>query len=260
MSRYSDRERYFSELAETSSRFYIPFVRRFASIGPGTTVLEIGCGEGGNLAPFASEGCEVYGVDISAGKIDNARKFFSDRGLKGEFVCCNFLTESLPFEKADIVIVKDVIEHIEPGDKPIFMSGIRSCMKPGAIVFMGFPAWQMPFGGHQQICRSRVCSHLPWTHLLPAGLYRRYLKLFREDPGQIKELMSIKRSRMSVEGFEKLCRRSGFRTKERDLWLINPHYKVKFGLRPVRMPGFLAAIPWLRDFMATSCHYILQAD
>ena len=61
-SRYQDRKRYFDELAETSGSFYIDYVRKFISLGPGTRVLEIGCGEGGNLLPFAQAGCEVTGV------------------------------------------------------------------------------------------------------------------------------------------------------------------------------------------------------
>ena len=74
-SRYQDRKRYFDELAETSGSFYLDYVRKFISIGPGTRVLEIGCGEGGNLLPFAQAGCEVTGVDLAEGKIENARRW-----------------------------------------------------------------------------------------------------------------------------------------------------------------------------------------
>ena len=40
-------------------------------------VLEVGCGEGGNLLPFAKAGCRVMGVDIDAMRIEQARAFFA---------------------------------------------------------------------------------------------------------------------------------------------------------------------------------------
>ena len=32
-------------------------------------ILEIGCGDGGNLLPFTELGCNTTGVDLSAGRI-----------------------------------------------------------------------------------------------------------------------------------------------------------------------------------------------
>lgn len=38
-------------------------------------VLEIGCGDGGNLLPFAELGCNTTGVDLSTGRIKDAILF-----------------------------------------------------------------------------------------------------------------------------------------------------------------------------------------
>ena len=75
-NRYIDRERYFNELAETSAGYYIDYIKRFKGIDKNSRIMEIGCGEGGNLLPFAKMGCFVAGLDLAPGKIDNARKFF----------------------------------------------------------------------------------------------------------------------------------------------------------------------------------------
>ena len=123
---------------------------------------------------------------------------------------------------------------------------------------MSFPAWQMPFGGHQQICRSRIISHLPFVHLFPKTFFRLLLKASGEDDACIEELMSIKRTKTSIELFEQLLKTIGkFIITDRTLWLINPHYETKFGLHPLQLPKCLAIIPYVRNFITTSCFYVL---
>jgi len=123
---------------------------------------------------------------------------------------------------------------------------------------MSFSAWQMPFGGHQQICRSKVVSHLPFIHLLPNALYRSLLKMVGEDRACIDELMSIKETRTPIELFERITRETGtLRITDCTLWLINPHYETKFGLRPRKLSLWMSRIPYVRNFFTTSCFYIL---
>ena len=69
--------------------------------------------------------------------------------------------------------------------------------------------------------------------------------------------MDIRRSRMTVERFEKLCRAHGFAVLDRTLWLINPHYKAKFGLHPVKLKLGMDRIPYLRNWFSTSCWYVV---
>lgn len=257
-SRYIDRERYFNELAQTSQEFYIDYIRSFKTIDSNSRILEIGCGEGGNLLPFAQYGCQVTGLDLAPNKIANAKSFFENRGERGEFRCSNFLTDSSPTEdeRYDVIIIHDVIEHIEPEVKTEFFERAQLYLKPDGIIFFGFPAWQMPFGGHQQICHSSFCK-LPFIHLLPAPVYKIWLRTFKEDRFRIDELLSIKRSKMTPEKFEKLSIEAGYEIKERTLWLISPHYKAKFGLKPRKLAWGLRALPYIRNFFTTSCFYII---
>lgn len=258
-NRYIDRERYFNELAETSAGYYIDYIKRFKDIDKNSRIMEIGCGEGGNLLPFAKMGCFVAGLDLAPGKIDNARKFFAANGADGVFSCADFLKTN-PFEgedKFDVILIHDVIEHIEPEGKDAFFARLRFYLKQDGIVFFGFPAWQMPFGGHQQICRSKMCSKVPFYHVLPACIYKGWLMMFGEDKAKIDELMSIKRSRMSPEKFEMLCTRHDYKIIDRTFWFISPHYKAKFHLRPRLLWNWLGHIPYLRNWFTTSCFYII---
>ena len=67
-NRYIDRERYFNELAETSAGYYIDYIKRFKDIDKNSRIMEIGCGEGGNLvgAPLAGRVLLVIALTASS--------------------------------------------------------------------------------------------------------------------------------------------------------------------------------------------------
>lgn len=254
--RHKNRTLYFHELAKTSRKYFIPYIGRYKQLGKNRRILEIGCGDGGNLLPFAQMGCYTLGVDIAEGRIADARKFFDSCGAKGEFIASDvFLLKELQ-GSFDIIICHDVIEHI--GDKQRFLSLLPQFLAKDGIIFMSFPAWQMPFGGHQQICRNKIVSHLPFIHLLPTPFYRLLLKASGEDDFCINELMSIKETRTPIKLFEQTLKDIGtLLVKDRTLWFINPHYETKFGLRPRLLPKWIARLPYVRNFFTTSCFYIL---
>ena len=253
--RHSDRERYFDEQARTTEKYYIPYIRKCCPELP-QEVLEVGCGEGGNLFSFAQLGCSVTGVDIAAGRIAEARKFFAERGAEGTFIASDIFKLTELEHKFSLILVHDVIEHIN--DKAGFLKGLKRYLAPGGVVFMAFPAWQMPFGGHQQISRNKVCSHLPFIHLLPKSLYKTLLKAFGEKDDIVNELMNIKQTRTSIETFERLIKECGMEVEDRVFWFINPHYKQKFNLRPRKLWRSFYNLTYVRNFFTTSCWYLLK--
>ena len=256
--RHLDRKMYFCELADTSREFYLDYLSTHISLNSEVRVLEIGCGEGGNLLPFAELGSEVVGIDISEKRIEQAKSFFKEARQKALFVCDNFITmKPLEADKFDIVLVHDVIEHIQQGDKLEFILNINKFLKKNGIVFFAFPAWQMPFGGHHQICEG-FASKLPFIHILPNVIYRAILKLSGESQSTINELVDIKSCKMEIEKFETLIGKSNFVIKTKESWFINPHYKRKFGLKPRKVNAILAKIPYVRNFYTTSVWYLLK--
>lgn len=253
--RQQNRRLYFLELAQTSRKYFIPYIENHKRIS-GAKVLEIGCGDGGNLLPFSEMGCSTTGVDIDNGRIKDATLFFEEQQAKGDFIASDIFQLEGMEHTFDLIICHDVIEHIE--DKTAFLSKLRSFLQTDGLMFISFPAWQMPFGGHQQICRSRVISHLPFIHLLPNIVYKTLLKWGGENERCISELLFIKKTQMPIELFEQLLRKEQVTIIDRTLFFINPHYETKFGLKPRKLFALIKAIPYLRNFCTTSCFYLLK--
>lgn len=255
--RHSNRQQYFNELAYTSEKYFLPYITDFVDISSPISILEVGCGDGGNLLPLARRGHQVVGVDISQTRINDAISFFKQENADGVFICHDILKLDRYRGHFDLVICHDVIEHIDNKDEMI--RRLQYFMKPGAILFLAFPAWQMPFGGHQQICHNRWLSMLPFFHLLPGRLYKSILRLGGEQSDCINELMSIKSTKITIERFESLIAKTpDLQIVDRRLYLVNPHYEVKFGLKPRSLCRALANIPYLRNFFSTSCFYVLR--
>ena len=251
--RHQDRESYFREQTTTCRNYYIPYIQNHKFIREGMRVLEIGCGEGGNLLPFSQMGCRTLGVDISQIRIKEAIRFFADNNVEGRFIATDiFCLNDMPYS-FDIIICHDVIEHID--DKQELLSLIARFLAPDGLAFISFPAWQMPFGGHQQICSGNIVSHLPFIHLLPLFLYKQVLS--NESDGCIEELLSIRKTRTTIEMFEKTVRSSSLlNIVDKTFYLVNPHYEVKFGMKPRRLHPAIGSIPRLRNFLTSSCFYL----
>ncbi|HUW91936.1 MAG TPA: class I SAM-dependent methyltransferase [Bacteroidales bacterium] len=256
--RHTDREKYFREQALTTGKHVIPFIEKLIPVNEKISVLEIGCGEGGNLLPFLEAGCRrITGIDLSVAKIDNARKLFSSviNGENIEFIAAD-IYDSGSIGRFDLVMMRDVLEHIHDQEK--FIGFVKTFLEPGGILFIAFPPWNNPFGGHQQMCTSRVLSKMPWIHLLPVGIYRRLLRLSGESEAKTEALLEIKETGINLGRFERSIKKEGFLILRKSLWFINPNFEVKFGLRPRLLPRFPRVIPVLRNFLTTTGYYIIS--
>lgn len=260
--RHIDRTLYFKEQIQTTQKYVIPFIENHKTINSNTRILEIGCGECGNLPPFLEQGCEVVGVDISAPQIEKAKDYLA------EYVESKQLTlytediynmngpSGFDIGQFDLIIMRDVIEHIHDQDK--FLGHLKYFLRDSGKVFFGFPPWYMPFGGHQQIIRHKIGSKLPYIHLLPNFLYVGILKLFKLSENGIDALLEIKETGISIERFRRIVKKNNYVMDEEKLYFINPNYETKFGLTPREQCKFIAAIPFLRNFFTTCSYSIIS--
>ncbi len=260
LKHHVDHKIRFDQQVDNSLSYVLPFIEHTKPIGPGVNVLEIGTAEGGVLLPFLQRGCYCVGVDLNPDRIDLANEFLAKEVATGklQFRLQNiyedaFLKEFKGF--FDVVILKDVIEHVPEQEK--FIPYLKNFLKPGGQIFFGFPPWYMPFGGHQQVCRKKWASVLPYYHILPRFLYKGILKLAGEDEPVIRELMEIKDTQITMERFERIAKKSGYKILNKQPYLINPIYKYKFGLQPRKQLAPLMWIPYFRDFVTTCAYYTI---
>ena len=257
--RHKDRKQYFDEQVYTTEKYVIPFVNEFMAITKDMAILEIGCGEGGNMKPFLDMGCQVVGIDLNEGQIENAKVYFSTHpNVANLKLILRDIYKMKPNElgEFDLIIMRDVIEHIPNQEK--FMAYVKQFLKPTGKFFLGFPPWYMPFGGHQQIMNNKYFSKLPYYHLLPMPLYKGVLKMVEKSEKIRNELVEIKETGISIERFRRIVKTENYKIDKEVMYLFNPNYEIKFGLDPKEQIGIVKAIPFFRNFLTTCCYYLIS--
>lgn len=255
---HKDRKEYFNIQVQNAAQYVIPFISQYLPVKEGMRVLEIGCGEAGVLKAFVDKGCFGMGVEFDQPRIDNAISFMPEEYASGriQFVSKD-IYQTDPVQELgglyDIIILKDVIEHIH--DQPRLIGWMKNFLKPGGVIFFGFPPWYMPYGGHQQMCHSWM-RKMPWIHLLPRRIYGWLLRRNKEDAAG---LLEIEETGISIERFEKICRQKDYEIVHKTHYLINPIYQWKFGWKPRKQSGFIKAIPFVRNFFTTCVYYLIKA-
>lgn len=258
---HENRLRYFEDQYRVTADHVIPFVEQSGPIERGARVLEIGCAEAGVLKAFLERGAVTVGVDRNQRRLELGKQFLSDAMQTGTLRLLHQDAQELLEREEfrgyfDLIVLKDVIEHVE--DRPALFSMMEQLLRPGGRVFMAFPPWRMPFGGHQQICRSWFLSRTPYFHLLPTPAYRAVLSAFSEKPARIESLLATKRTGLSSTEFQSLVSSAGYQVLSERMYLLNPMYTYRFGVAPRVQAGWVAARKSLRDFVTSCAYYTLR--
>jgi SAM-dependent methyltransferase len=257
---HQDKIRYFNIQKTVTAEDIIPFIELYYGPVKGKHVIEIGCAEAGVLKAFIDHGNTGVGVELSSSRFDQATTFLASEIAenKAQIINKNIYDIDQPVSEFgrlfDVIVLKDVIEHIPDQEK--FIPKLKEFLAEDGVIFFAYPPWWMPFGGHQQICRHKILRTLPWFHLLPVALYTLILKAFGEQQPTIDELLDIRSTGINIERLYHIIKKNNFSKAGEIMWWINPIYQFKFGLKKRKVLPFLAHIPYLRNFYTTA-HYIL---
>jgi len=258
---HKNRTVYFEHQRLSTQDYIIPFIEKHFRIDETLRVLEIGCGEGGVTKAFVEQGCICTAVELSKNKFEKASQMLDEEIQKKRIELINKNIYDPEFysqfkNKFDLIILKDVIEHII--DQKKLLGYLYTFLRTDGIIFFSFPPWQMPFGGHQQMCKS-ILKKTPWFHLLPTPLYKYTLKIMGESKGVQNGLIANKKTGISIESFESYINQIKYRVVEKKFYLFNPIYKFKFNLKPKEQLQLISLFPYLRNFLTTCVYYLVKA-
>lgn len=204
------------------SKLSVLFGDQFFDEIRGKTVIDFGCGTGGEAVEMAERGARrVIGVEIREAWLTAARRHADERGVADR---CTFMTT--PDQRADIVVSLDSFEHFD--DPAEILRVMESYLAPGGKVIASFgPTWYHPLGGH-------LFSVFPWAHLI---FTERALLQWRKSirPRQTAtRITECGLNKITIRRFEQLVANSPFRFE-------------RFEAKPIRGFRLLATRP-LREF------------
>lgn len=98
--------------------------------------VDLGCGAGNYAVWLAQRGFEVTGMDISKHAIKIARELANKQGVPCRFVVADLLGDMDEYhESFDFAYDWELLHHISPEDRPIYIRNVRDILKPGGIYF-----------------------------------------------------------------------------------------------------------------------------
>lgn len=130
MSTDSYRDFGFSDAAASHMhRHFLPKVMALAgAAGPGTRVLDVGCGNGYSCGEFLKRGCTVVGIDLSEQGIAQARAAHPD-GRFELLAADDRILENLGEAPFDLIVSTEVVEHLY--DPKSYAKGCFAALGPG---------------------------------------------------------------------------------------------------------------------------------
>lgn len=247
---------YWSYQYKLSKDFIVPYLKKNKAFAINSTVIEIGCGEGGVLTALVEAGAEKgLGTDIDPGRLNIGKKIAEIVSHNIEFETHNITTDN-PLElwegTADLVILRDVIEHLD--DTTQSLKNLKKFMKKTGFLYITFPPYQTPFGGHQHITR-KFLGKIPYIHLLPNYLFQRLIS--GGHPYDVAEIKRLQKIRLTPKKFMKAATEAGFEVIKSEYYLIRPVFKVKFGLPTIKLTP-IAFFPLIKTFFSLEAAYILK--
>ena len=245
--------RYWQYEYDTTARYLVPLLREWGISTTGVSLLDVGCGDGGNLCAMVDAGLRCKGFDLEPRRIELAERMKGNRQC--EFTTGDLASEIRPFEneRFDLVFLHDVFEHLERKGEMLSLLG-RYLVSGGQLIIT-FPPYYSAFGAHQQLLKSWL-GRIPFVHLLPGMCGTIIPALPGEASVFIAEIQKLARSKMGISAFEKIVGSSGFSIKTKQLYLISPNH-IRFGLSPAGA-GIIGRMPGVREIIVSGVVYLLS--
>jgi len=138
----------------------VPWLERTRRLA-GTTIVEIGCGEGASTVALAEQGARVIGIDIVPEHLEVAQERVRSTGLEARFECANAAKlANLELGDIDWIIFWASLEHMLHDERLAALSQAWSMLpNRGLLTVIETPNRLWPYDSHT--------SRLPYFSWLP---------------------------------------------------------------------------------------------
>jgi len=207
-----------------AEQYYLPRIKSWGVEIKEKKILDIGCGDGGFTSAFGKAGGFCTGVEVREFNwkpSDNVKYIIQD-------IYKDTSVKNIG-DDYDLIILRDVIEHIPISQKKQFLQSIINFGTEKTKFLITFPPFYSPFGLHQQTLLKSSLRKLPYVSLLPHTCLSPLLKLFNEDNKTIDNILEIRESRMTMYAFDQLIHEVGLTISEDEYFLIRPSHEIRYG-------------------------------
>ncbi|MDD3125221.1 MAG: class I SAM-dependent methyltransferase [Candidatus Kapabacteria bacterium] len=239
-----------------ATSYIIPFLEGNGTFKPGMSVCEVGCAEGGVLTAFIEHGAtDALGTDISHARLASGNRINAELGIQVKLLRHDILGDLVPnnlIGKFDLILLRDVIEHL-PTPYSVLKT-IYNMLKPGGRLYVTFPPYYSPYGGHQHTLDTTV-GKIPFLHYLPKPILQKVISHGR--PADIEEVLRLKGLHLTSHNFLLSVKTSNFKIVKEKYYFIRPVFKMKFGMPPISSTA-LRHLPFVKEVFSMEAGYILE--
>lgn len=243
-------EKHYYEQINFTNSYLIPYFGKHIPNFKSCNILEVGCAEGGFVKVLHDMGVKIKGLELEQSRVDIANRKAPELDIVQADITDPEIVDNLR-EKYDLIIMRDVIEHVP--DRESAFKNLNNLLNDGGYLFITFPPRFSGFAGHQQNGKS-IFRYTPYIHFLPDFLIKFLGKSLNETDELINHVIENYKIGLSINKFEYFYKKYSFEIVQRDLFLFRPIYKIRFGVKPIKVPN----LPGAREFIAFGCECLLK--
>ncbi len=223
-------EYYWTYQHDLATDFFLPWLQQQGFVPQGKRILDVGCGIGGFLPPFAKARAErCLGLEIHSFPWPTTPRV----EYRVQDIQATTSDTEAPF---DLIILRDVLEHIPIEEKQHFLCSLRQFAHINTRYLVAFPPWWSAFGLHQQVFAKTFFRHLPFLSWCPWQLLKPTLAWAGESEEALREMKEVVDARLSLRDFRNLRKEIGWDVLGESYHSVRPSHELRYGWKTRNSP------------------------